>query len=158
TPDASWSAASPTITDSFVYQANGSGPTATVTLGAAPIELASGIVCTSIPAYNSTVATTLSIKPPGILAFCKDAAGYPLKVAPGSVTPVGTGWSVAVDPNGGFNATVPGQGMYSFTFQAQNSQGTVGTQAPTVTLNFPQGSGLKVKVVDGVDKVTLIND
>ncbi|PYX89232.1 MAG: hypothetical protein DMG68_05810 [Acidobacteria bacterium] len=158
TPDASWSASSPTITDSFVYQANGSGPTATVTLGAAPIELASGIVCTSIPAYNSTVATTLSIKPPGILAFCKDAAGYPLKVAPGTVTPVGTGWSVAVDPNGGFNATVPGQGMYSFTFQAQNSQGTVGTQAPTVTLNFPQGSGLKVKVVDGVDKVTLIND
>ena len=32
------------------------------------------------PPFNSNVATTLSIKPPGVLAYCKDASGYPLTV------------------------------------------------------------------------------
>src|SRR6267142_3606841 len=65
----------------FTYCANGTTTVcASVTLGAAPIEAASGITCT-VPTYTSNVATTLSIKPPGVLAFCKDAAGYPLTVA-----------------------------------------------------------------------------
>src|SRR5437870_8271251 len=67
-----------TGSDSFTYCANGtvtgttcsSGITATVTLGAAPIEAASGITCPN-SAFSSTVATTLSIKPPGILAGCR---------------------------------------------------------------------------------------
>ena len=60
-----------------------------MTLGPADMEGASGITCTvPTPTYTSNVATTLSIKPPGVLAFCKDAAGYPLTVAasPNGVT------------------------------------------------------------------------
>ena len=41
---------------------------ATVTLGAAPIEAGSGITCTRNVSYTSNVATTLSIKTPGVLA------------------------------------------------------------------------------------------
>jgi len=108
--------------DSFTYCANGSvtagvcasGITATVTLGTAPIEAASGITCVA-SAYSATVATALSIKPPGILAGCKDAAGYPLTVNAASVTPSGFA-TLSVDPNGGFNATVTGAGTHSFTF------------------------------------------
>src|SRR2546430_3356608 len=69
---------------SFTYCGNGAttGPAcATVNLNAATIENAAGITCTlPNPTYTSNVATTLSIKPPGALAFCKDAAGYPLKI------------------------------------------------------------------------------
>src|SRR5207253_2558040 len=82
-----------TGSDSFTYCANGSvtgavcssGLTATVTLGAATIEANTGITCTvptPPPTYSAT-SLSLSIKPPGILAFCRDAAGYPLIVAPG---------------------------------------------------------------------------
>ena len=68
---------------SFTYCGNGAtsgSACATVTLGAAALENASGITCT-VGTFNSTVATTLSIKPPGVLANCKDALGYPLNVA-----------------------------------------------------------------------------
>src|SRR5467141_2760347 len=139
-----YTAGTGTSSDSFTYCANGtvtgatcSGPTATVTLGPALIETAGGITCPN-SAFSSTVATTLSIKPRGILAGCKDAAGYPLTVnaasVSGSLSPSGT---VSVDPNGGLNATVSGAGTYAFTFRAQNSQGTSGATAATVTLTFP---------------------
>ncbi len=144
-----------TTSDSFTYCANGSvsgatcssGLTATVTLGAAPIEAGSGITCPN-SAFASTVTTTLSIKPPGVLSFCKDAAGYPVTVNAASVTP-GAGLTLSVDPNGGFNASVGAAGSYSFTFKAQNSQNTVmsGTAA-TVSLTFPTATGLKVQLVD----------
>src|SRR6202023_1344858 len=101
-------------------------------LGAAPIEAAAGIICSN-SAVTAMVSTTLSIKPPGILALCKDAAGYPLTVNAASVT--ASGFALAVDPNGGFNATVSGASTHTFTFKAQNSQGTVGA-ATTVTLTF----------------------
>ncbi|PYY10931.1 MAG: hypothetical protein DMG69_05250 [Acidobacteria bacterium] len=156
-----------TASASFTYCANGSvtgttcssGITATVTLGAAPIEAASGITCTvPSPTYTSTVATALSIKPSGILSFCKDAAGYPLTVnaasVSGTMSPAGT---VSVDPNGGFNASVGGAGTYSFSFKAQNSQGTVSAGTATVTLVFPAASNLAVRVLDGKTKAA-VND
>src|SRR5439155_26917025 len=150
--------------DHFAYCANGSvtgtacssGITATVTLGAAPLEGASGITCTlptPPPTYTSTLSTSLSIKPPGILAFCKDAAGYPLTVAPGSVTPIGgAGLTLAVDPNGGFNASVTAPGTYRFQYRAQNSQGVQSAAVAIVTLIFPTANGPHVTVVDGVTK------
>ena len=138
----------------FTYCANGSvtlgvcsSPyTATVTLGAAPLEAASGITCAN-SAFSATVASTLSIKPSGILAGCKDAAGYPLTVNAASVTSSGFA-TLSVDPNGGFNATVTGAGVHSFTFKAQNSQGTVAAAAATVTLTFPAATNLAVIVKD----------
>src|SRR5438132_5395139 len=116
-----------TGSDSFTYCANGSvtgavcssGLTATVTLGAATIEANTGITCTvptPPPTYSAT-SLSLSIKPPGILAFCRDAAGYPLIVAPGSVTSVGAaGSTLSVDPNGGFEASVTAAGTYRFQY------------------------------------------
>ncbi|HWS61137.1 MAG TPA: hypothetical protein VN325_00155 [Steroidobacteraceae bacterium] len=151
----------------FTYCANGtvtgttcsSGVTATVTLGAAPIESAGGITCTvPTPTYTSTVTTTLSIKPPGILSFCKDAAGYPLTVNAASVIP-GAGLALTVDPNGGFNASeaicTTAPCTRTFTFKAQNSQNTVSTAAATVTLTFPAQTGMAVKLVDGATKTIL---
>src|SRR6266513_1821200 len=142
---------------SFGYCVNGTTICTTVTLGAAPLEAASGITCPN-SAFTATVATTLSIKPSGILAGCKDAAGYPLTVNAASVTSSGF-TTLSVDPNGGFNATVPAAGTYSFSFKAQNSQGTVSSNAAaTVNLIFPAATGLTVRVVDGRDKVTPITD
>src|SRR5437588_5992355 len=72
---------------SFTYCGNGAtsgAACATVTLGAAPIEAASGITMGNIT-YTSN-ATSLSIKPPGILSVDKDAAGYPLTVSASSVS------------------------------------------------------------------------
>ena len=166
--------------DSFSYCANGvvtgttcsSGITASVTLGAAALESASGIHVGN-KAYTSTLAGTLSIKPSGVLGtpwtactpsatvICHDydAAGYPLTVNLASVTP-SSGLSVIMNPNGdgGFTASVSAAGTYSFTYKAQNSQGTVGGTAATVTLNFPAPGGLVVTVLDGVDKTTAITD
>jgi len=67
---------------SFNYCGNGatSGPTCTtVTLGAAPMEANTGIAMNPIT-YTSNLATSLSIKSPGILSVDKDMAGYPLTV------------------------------------------------------------------------------
>jgi hypothetical protein len=145
--------------DSFVYCANGTtfGTTgavcATATLGAAPIEAASGITCTGPISYTSTMATYLAVKTPGVLTACKDAAGYPLTLAKSSVVP-STGLTVYPDVSGGFTASVSASGIYTFTFHATNSQGT-STATQTVTLNFPTGSGLTVNVVDGKSKAAL---
>jgi hypothetical protein len=156
-----------TTSDSFSYCANGSvtagvcssGITATVTLGAATVEAAGGITC-GPSTYSSNAATALSIKPPGILSVCKDGAGYPLTVASSTGNaPVPTaGLTLSVDANGGFNASVAAAGTYSFTFKAQNSQGTVAAATATVTLTFPTANGPLVTVVDGQDKTTRITD
>ena len=96
------------------------------------------------------MATYLAIRNPGVLSGAKDAAGYPLKAVPGSVVlPQGSTLNVNLDPNGGFTASVPQPGTYTFTFQAKNSQGTMSASPATVTLTFPPGSGLQVNVVDG---------
>ena len=153
-----------TTSDSFTYCANGSvtgttcssGVTATVTLAQCTttsgcLEDASGIAM-SDTAYTSKVASHLSIAPPGILSVDSDAAGHPLAVAAGSVTMNGSGWNVSVDPTGGFVADVPGAGVYTFTYKAQNSQGTQSANTATVTLTFQSATGLQVTVYDPVTK------
>ena len=149
-PDASWS--SGTTTDSFSYCGNGTtagAACATVTLGAAAVEAATGITLANTT-YTSTVSTYLTIAPPGVLSADSDGAGYPLSVVPGSVV-AAPGLTVNMDANGGFNATVAAPGTYTFTYAAQNSQGTKSSANATVTLIFPTpaGSGLTVAVVDG---------
>jgi hypothetical protein len=147
--------------DSFSYCANGSvtagvcssGITASVALS--PTNIAdSGITCTS-GTFNSNVATYLAVKTPGVLANCKDGANLPLTVDTATVT--ATGMTVLPDINGGFTAVAPGAGAYTFSFQAKNSLGTH-SSAATVTVVFPQGSNLLVKVLDGADKTTVITD
>jgi hypothetical protein len=153
---------STTTSDSFTYCGNGatSGATCTtVTLQncasvSGCLEANTGITMGNIT-YNSKVAKHLSIAPPGILSVDSDGAGHPLTVAAGTVTPAGTGWSVSVDPNGGFVADVPAPGTYTFTYKAQNSQGTQSANPATVTLNFVAGSGLAVTVFDPVTKVPI---
>jgi len=153
--------------DSFTYCANGSvtagvcssGITATVTLSAATVEGASGITCTA-SSYNATIATYIAVKTPGLLAGCKDTAGYPLTLDTASVSALtgpGTG-TILPDVNGGFTVSVSAAGSYSFTFKAKNSQGTDSASAATATIVFPAGSGLSVTVLDGGDKKTLVTD
>ena len=145
----------------FTYCANGtvtgttcsSGVTATVSMAPAPVEGAGGITVSNIT-YTSNLATYLKIPTPGILLVDQDAAGYPLTVAKSSVTP-GSGLTLSVDSHGAFTASVPGPGTYTFTYKAQNSQGTQSTSSATVTLIFPKGSGLSVSVVDGQTKAVL---
>ena len=153
--------------DSFTYQANGNPAiNATVTLGQATVEGAGGISMNPI-AYTSKVASYLKIAPPGVLSVDKDAAGYPLAVyAPTTlaITGVGPTPTLRMDSNGGFLATLatpcvtPAGCVYHFTYRAQNTQGTVSSVAPTVTVTFPMGSGLAVNVLDGQDKTTTISD
>jgi hypothetical protein len=149
--------------DSFTYCGNGAtsgAACATVTLGAAPVELASGIVMNNIT-YTSTLASSLKIAPPGVLSVDSDGAGYPLNVVTnisGQNPTPSSGLTLSVDPNGAFNASVPAAGTYTFTYYAQNSQGTVSTNPATVTLIFPPGSGLAVTILDGADKTTHITD
>src|SRR6266478_1198466 len=159
-PSAAGTAATP---DSFVYCANGSvtaalcssGVTATVTLGAATLEAPTGITVLN-SSYTSTMATYLAIKTPGVLSGAQDAAGYALTVATSTVVqPAGV--TILADANGGFTATAPGAGTYTFTFRAQNSQGTLSPPA-TVTLTFPTPTNLQVTVLDGNDKTTQITD
>ena len=138
-----------TLPDSFVYQATGSGSTATVTLSAATIESGSGITVNP-DSYASNVATSLTIKSPGVLANDKDAAGYPLIVpTTGPNAPVpSAGLTLSMDSTGAFKASVATAGIYTFTYHAQNSQGTVSSTTALVTLNFPSATGLTVTVVD----------
>jgi hypothetical protein len=147
----------------FTYCGNGTtsgAACATVTLGNATPEAGSGITVAN-DAYTAN-ATSLSIAPPGILANDKDALGYPLTVATSTVS-ASSGLTVTVDSTGGFHATVTAAGTYSFTYRAQNSQGTLSASGgnngvATVTLTFPTPSGLTVKVLDGADKTTVISD
>src|SRR6267378_347442 len=147
---------------SFTYCANGTTLTSlapvctTVTLGAAQLEAASGIVMNPIT-YTSNVATSLSIKSPGILSVDKDLAGYPLTVASsvGNAPVASSGLTLSVDQNGGFNASVSAAGTYTFSYKAQNSQGTLSSSAATVTLVFPTANGPHVTVADGVTKAQI---
>ncbi len=149
------------VSDSFTYCANGSvaasvcssGISATVTLGAAAIEGAGGISVSNMT-YTASTASHIVIPPPGVLSVDKDALGYPLSVVASSVT-AATGLTLNIDANGGFNATVPAPGTYTFTYNAQNAQGTQSATAATVTLIFPAGSGLKVTVLDPKTKASI---
>jgi hypothetical protein len=162
-----YTANSGTTSDSFSYCANGtvtgstcsSKITATVTLGGATADASNNITCGTI-AFQSNSSNYISVKTPGILATCKDSAGYPLTVDPSSVV-AGTGLTVYADKNGGFVAstgsTLATGAVGSFTFQAKSSYGTL--SAPfTVNLTFLAGSGVAVTVLDGNDKKTVISD
>jgi len=159
--------------DTFTYCANGtvtgttcsSGITATVTLGAATLESASGISAYG-RSYAANVATYLTIKSPGVLSTTndtsgnpadKDAQGYPLKVSVSTIGSISAGLTVVADAEGGFTATSTGAGTYTFAYQAQNSQGVLSAPA-TVSVTFPTPSNLAVTVLDGYDKKTLISD
>ena len=148
--------------DSFTYCANGavtgtacsSGVFATVNLTAAAIGTAPSAGNTT---YNANVAGYLAIKTPGVLSFDSDPSGYPLQVAVSTVAPA-SGLSVNMSPDGAFTATLATPNTVAttatFTYQAQNSQGTFSNTA-TVTINFPVPSNLQVTVVDGVTKIPL---
>src|SRR6266853_1264006 len=148
--------------DSFTYCANGSvtgtacssGVFATVNLTAAAIGTAPSAGNTT---YNANVAGYLAIKTPGVLSFDSDPSGYPLQVAVSTVAPA-SGLSVNMRPDGAFTATLATPNTVAttatFTYQAQNSQGTFSNTA-TVTINFPVPSNLQVTVVDGVTKIPL---
>ena len=151
----------------FTYCANGSvtgttcssGITATVTLGAGDTN-AGGVTCSGT-SYTANTASHLAISTPGVLAFCKDSKGYPLTATAFAAT----GATILGDANGGFTASLasrcttpaPTGCPASFTFQAKNSQGTL-SSAATVNLTFFAGSGLRVQVLDGADKTTVITD
>src|SRR5467141_675660 len=146
--------------DSFGYCANGTTATSTpsvcttVTLAAAAIGTAPSAGNTT---YNANVAGYLAIKTPGVLSFDSDPSGYPLQVAVSTVAPA-SGLSVNMSPDGAFTATLATPNTVAttatFTYQAQNSQGTFSNTA-TVTINFLVPSNLQVTVVDGVTKIPL---
>jgi hypothetical protein len=160
--DGTFTFAATAASGSFQYCGNGATSGAactTVMLNACTtspcMEESTGITMVN-SAYTSN-ATTLKIAPPGILSADKDGAGYPLTVNAASVSPV-SGLTLSVDPNGGFTASVASSGMYTFTYKAQNSQGTVSSSTATVTITFPAPTGLAVTVLDGTDKTTTISD
>src|SRR5436853_566788 len=164
--------------DSFTYCANGtvtgttcsSGLTATVTLGAGTL----GGITVHNRAYTSHTATSFALKSPGVLGTQydtttnslpdTDSQNYPLTVVP-VTTPTSCGSGTYVlDANGGFTVSVPSTpgttptaGICTFQYTAKNSQGTTSSSA-NVTVSFPAGSGLQVKVLDGADKTTGITD
>ena len=138
--------------DSFTYCANGtvtgttcsSGLTATVTLAASNIVGTDVVTCTSGQTFNSTMATYLAVKTPGLLAGCTDGAKLPLTIV--SVT--ATGCTVVSDANGGFTASTTGATTCNLSFTAKNSVGDV-SGTTTASVVFPAGSGLVVNVLDG---------
>ena len=139
-------------TGSFQYCGNGatSGPAcATVTLSAAPAESAGGITLRP-DAYESTLANSITIKSPGVLANDTDASGYPLTVVTTGTNPFNPsdGLTVSVDASGSFTAAASAPGPYTFSYNAKSSRGTVTTVPATVTLVFPTPSNLQVKLVD----------
>jgi hypothetical protein len=150
-PNAGW-----TSPDTFTYQANGTGPIGNVTLNGATLESGSGITLHN-ESYTSTLATSLSIKSPGILLNASDAGGYPLKVDKTTIAPA-AGLTVSVDETGAFTARVSTPGTYTFDYKAKNSQNVQSASAATVTLVFPAPSNLQVTVVDGKTKAAIAQD
>jgi uncharacterized repeat protein (TIGR01451 family) len=114
--------------------------------------------------FKSSNAQQLVVSPPGVLLNDADPAGLPLTVDVSTVplaSSVGLN-SLTVNTDGSFTAVAPTPGTYSFTYNVKNSQQTPGTQLvagtgsnpptaqnfATVTLYFPVGSGLQVKLLD----------
>ncbi|HUO94925.1 MAG TPA: choice-of-anchor Q domain-containing protein [Steroidobacteraceae bacterium] len=157
-----------TITaDSFTYCANGtvsgttcsSGVWATVSLGGstvadAGIDCGKGAGTAATASFSASVAGQISIKPPGILAGCKDSAGLPLTIKGATASqPLVLPGVATVSADGGFFSTT---GATSFAVTAQNALGN--TTSINVSVSYPTGSGLKVTVLDGNDHSTTISD
>ena len=107
--------------------------------------------------YTGSIASRFSTARPGVLSNDTDPSGYPLTATAG--TPAALNGkpacaSVTLNADGSFTATPPAAAATcTFTYQAQNSQGTLSTAA-TVTVTFvPAGmkSGLNVAVVDATN-------
>ena len=156
--------------DSFVYCGNGavlgSPACANVTLGSAQTELSSNIH-TSAKNYTATVLSGLTIHAPGVLQGDSDDAGYPLSVAntsaaaPATVPLLSAGSGASVGnlvtlfPDGGFTVSgVAAPGTYTFSYVAQNAQGTQ-SAATQVSVVFPAASNLVVTVLDPVTNATI---
>ncbi|KFX29753.1 Ig-like domain-containing protein [Ralstonia solanacearum] len=150
-----------TMSDSFVYQANGnSGLTATVTLsalaacagGAAGPGCLGGVPTAGDQSYKSSVASQLRISSPGVLSYATDPSGLPMK--PVMVAGSATNGTVTLNPDGSFVATptTPPAGnatvTMTFKYNVVNSQNTTSTAPGTVTVTFNAGSGLQVSVKD----------
>jgi hypothetical protein len=162
-PNAGALAVSNTAFDTFGYCANGTSTVcAQVTLQVS--SLTGGRPVANNITYTSKMATFLKIASPGVLSVDSDPNGLPLQVLLSSVAPP-SGVTVDMDAAGGFTATVgstattnatcpsgapSGSKCYSFTYLAQNSQGTQSdkTAPAAVTLVFPPPSNLKVRVLD----------
>ncbi|MDR3747571.1 MAG: choice-of-anchor D domain-containing protein [Acidobacteriota bacterium] len=163
TPTPGWSA------DTFVYCANGSpavppspgtSPSLCATVALNPSTLTGAPVAHAIT-YTSTMATFIKIPSPGVLSVDSDPSELPLTVVlSGASAPKLTGGTLLMDPQGGFTASVTGAGTtacptgaptgsncFSFSYRAQNSQGTASGPA-VVTLVFPPPSNLQVNVLD----------
>ncbi|MGA3806977.1 Ig-like domain-containing protein [Ralstonia nicotianae] len=148
-----------TVSDSFVYEANGNaGITGTVTLtalaacapGAAGAGCLGGAPTAGSQAYMSNVASQLRVSSPGVLSYAKDPSGLPMTAVMSGAAQGGT---VVVSPDGSFvatPATAPtgvSTATVTFQYQAVNAQHTSSTPA-TVTVTFKAGSGLAVAVKD----------
>src|SRR5579871_2763417 len=138
-----------TTSDSFGYCANGAPASTstlctTVTLGTSVLA---GNPTANAATFTSKMATFLKVPSPGVLSVDSDPSDLPLQVVLSSVASATAGVTISMDPNGGFTASAPGAGTYTFTYKAQNSQGRQ-SSAATVTLIFPQPSNLQVNVLD----------
>jgi hypothetical protein len=112
--------------------------------------------------YTATLSSSIKVAAPGLLAGAMDSAGLPLKIDLNTVSnkcnasPAGP--CVIPDANGGFTFVPTGSlSQSTFTFQAVNSLG-VHSATATATVNFPQGGGLSITVLDGVDHSSTISD
>ncbi len=149
--------------DTSHYCANGAAGghirmCATVTLAASALT---GPPVANAMTFTSKMATFIKIPSPGVLSVDSDPASLPLTVdLTCAIAPTLTGGTLVMDPNGGFTASVTGSGTtacpataltgsncFSFSYRAQNTQGSTSTAA-VVTLVFPPPSNLQVKVLD----------
>jgi len=148
-------AGSTATSDTFFYCAN-NGLNTSTTPPSCPVNLTAKVslgastltsTLTAAPlSYTSNMATFLKVPSPGLLIGGTDSNNLPLTVVTSATTGL-MGGTLTVDPNGGFSASVPAAGLYTFSYQLQNSLGTLSNTA-TVTLTFPAPSNLQVKVLD----------
>ncbi len=105
--------------------------------------------------FKSNNARLLTINPPGILLNDTDPKSLPLTVDLSTVPTTVSGScavactaSLAVNADGSFSGVASAPGTYTFTYNVLILNWCRGTAPATVTLIFPQGSGLTVNLVD----------
>ena len=143
-----------TTTDSFTYEANGSASlTTTVTLAACTGTCHGGGPTAVNDSYTSAASNVLRINRPGVLGNDSDPSGFPLTAVLQSAS-----CSVNLNQDGSFTASTTSPGTpCSFTYKAQNSQGTL-SSAATASIVFPTGNGPTVTVRDATDPTIVLGD